>query len=140
MAERNYCVMSMSQGETRRKIMELLKFPMSVGDVRIALGIKYETAKENLEWLFEVGAVHKSYEMNGKMLFHKAEFQHPPLFQHITTQEIMAKKETEKGEGNKTSVADNEQANLEDAPVSLDIPEGETEFERVIEEDENGGE
>lgn len=132
----------MSQGISRKKLLDTMIFPMSVGDLGIAAGLCWRSAKRNIEWLFSVGVIHKSYELNGKILYHKAELQHAPLPGHITAQEIAdarkkreEEKKTEETAEINNPVADIEQQNFEDEPIAIGIPEDTTEFEKVIEED-----
>lgn len=152
----------MSMGETRKRILKVMDFPMSIGDVQLSARMKYDTAKEHLEWLFSMGVVHTSRDpRSGKLLYHKAEFAHPTLEFHLSIQEIEEKKkqgelpenagrkEAEMEESKKRksviqqmrekmgekTASDNEQPSLEDVPVRT-YPEGEAEeLESVIEEE-----
>lgn len=141
----------MTFGETRKNVLKTIEFPMSIGDIRIAAGIKYDTAKYTLEWLFSMGVIHSSRDPeSGKLLYHRMEFRHPTMLYHLSMQEIEEKKKAgllpesagvkeaeiaELVEKKKAQIADNEQPSLEDVPAR-GYPEGEADkAEQTIEEE-----
>jgi len=91
--------------DTRKKILSVMEFPMSIGEIRAQARTCYEAAQKNLEWLFSMGMVHTSRDPKGGiLLYHKSEFKHPSMLLHLSMQEIEERKKKgllEEGAGRK---------------------------------------
>lgn len=105
-----------TKSEIRNRILNCLGFPMTIWDVHISTGISYVACRSHLLFLFDVGSVHTSINQQGLLMYHKAEFKHPLMKNHLSIFEIEKAAETGK------AVSDEEQKNLEDLPGELDAP------------------